>query len=70
MTFLWIYFLYTIAVLVVCYRSENLRYKLFFGYLLGLIIGGILAFHTDLDIAAGIAIFSGFAATAKMSARN
>ena len=66
MNFLWLYLIYSIAVLIICYFFEIVRYKLFLGYFLGSIFGGVLAFYFDLDIAMALAIFVGLATTAKM----
>jgi hypothetical protein len=67
MHFLWIYLLYSGLVLIIYYKFKEIRYRLLLGYFLGLILGGILIFYIDLEIALAIAIFVGLAVTAKMT---
>ena len=66
MKLLLIYLSYTIIILIICYLFEVFRYRLFLGYLTGTILGLLLLFYVNLEIAIAVSIFVGFVSIVKM----
>ncbi len=61
-----IFILYTAAIIWGTIQYDHIRYRLLFGYLLGLFLGAMSLLLTTLDIAIIISVFSGFISNAKM----